>query len=329
MSVFSKASSLLTRGAGFKGLRGLSACLAAVALSCALAAPALAASTVTYSGQEAGFTFADGTEFHGTDLFPSLKGVMPGDVLREAVTFENASGETDFVSLYLRAEAHGDENPIDSAQVAEAETVASMEDFLGQLTLTVELADGTQVYSGPAHMPGLEQSVPLGDVRSGETLELAVTLEVPAGLGDAYANRLGEVDWVFVIEAKDDPVSIAVTKVWDDGGAADRPSFCVVELRNSGEPVERRTLNASNAWTYRWDGLDFEGDWSVAEVDVPSGYAPSYSVRGEWVTVTNSAKLIQTGQLLWPVPVLAACGTAAAACGLWLALGGRKRGRAE
>ena len=323
-------ASLLTGGARAAGARGISAALAVAACAAALAcAPAaLAASTVTYGGQDAGFEFADGTEWHATDLFPQLKGVMPGDELVQAVTFENASAETDFVSLYLRVEAHDEGgNPPDSAQVAEGETAASMVDFLSQLELEVALADGTVLYSGAAHMAGLEQGVPLGDVRSGESLALVATLRAPIELGDEYAGRLGEVDWVFVIEAKDDPVSLCVTKVWDDGGAEDRPSHVVVELRDGGVPVERAVLSAGNAWTHRWDGLDFEGDWSVAEVEVPAGYSPHYSVRGEWVTVTNSAKLVQTGQLRWPVPALACGGAAVCALGAWLVLGARGRGR--
>ena len=327
-TVFAHVASLLTGGARAAGARGLSAAVAACAVALACAPAVLAASTVTYGGQEAGFAFADGTEYHATDLFPELKGVMPGDELVQEVAFENASEETDFVSLYLRVEAHdGEGNPPASAQVAESETVASMVDFLSQLELEVALEDGTVLYSGPAHMLGLEQSVPLGDVRSGESLALVATLRVPLELGDEYAARLGEVDWVFVVEAKDDPVSLCVTKVWDDGGAADRPGHVVVELREGGVPVERAVLSADNAWTHRWDGLDFEGDWSVAEVEVPAGYSPHYSVRGEWVTVTNSARLVQTGQLRWPVPALACGGAAVCALGAWLFLGARRRER--
>ena len=38
------------------------------------------------------------------------------------------------------------------------------------------------------------------------------------------------------------------------------------------------------------------------------GYTPYYSVSGDTVTVTNTAILLQTGQLKWPIPVIAGCG---------------------
>ena len=38
------------------------------------------------------------------------------------------------------------------------------------------------------------------------------------------------------------------------------------------------------------------------------GYKVSYLVNGDYVTVRNTESLIQTGQLNWPVPVLAGAG---------------------
>ena len=44
------------------------------------------------------------------------------------------------------------------------------------------------------------------------------------------------------------------------------------------------------------------------ESSVPAGYTPVYSATGDVVTITNTARLIQTGQLNWPVFALGAAG---------------------
>lgn len=84
-----------------------------------LAATAFAAdASITFKGQKDGFEFQPGSDYTATDLFGSFKGVMPGDVLTEEITFKNAATDCDFVNLYMRAVPHGDENPL-SEKVAE------------------------------------------------------------------------------------------------------------------------------------------------------------------------------------------------------------------
>ena len=44
------------------------------------------------------------------------------------------------------------------------------------------------------------------------------------------------------------------------------------------------------------------------ETNIPKGYVPSYKVKGDVVTITNTKTLIQTGQLNWPIWVLGGAG---------------------
>ena len=44
------------------------------------------------------------------------------------------------------------------------------------------------------------------------------------------------------------------------------------------------------------------------ERNIPKGYVPYYSARYGTVTITNTATLIQTGQLNWPIWVLGGAG---------------------
>ncbi len=174
--------------------------LLGVILACSLAVPAVAAdSSFAYIGHSL-FSFGPGSEFSGTDLFDGFKGVMPGDRLTETITVKNEAACCDFVKIYIRAAVHDSGNPL-GPQVAGEETAVSMQDFLSQLTITVQNG-GETVFTGK--LDGAQNSVLLGSFRQNEGTVLTAVLEVPPQLGNEYANRLGEVDWVFTVEEYDD-----------------------------------------------------------------------------------------------------------------------------
>ena len=205
-----------------KTLRKIStSSLLALFLFLVLSVSAFAAdSTVTYKGAKDGFTNAPGSSYTTSDLFDNFKDTMPGDKLTETIEFKNEATDCDYIKLYLRTELHDENgNPLiysetfenadgkDQANVAgeRDETVASMQDFLAQLT--VRIYNGTTLIyeASPAENGALTENLLLADLRSGESLSLKVELDVPIELGNEYANRVGEVDWVFVAEAFDDP----------------------------------------------------------------------------------------------------------------------------
>ncbi len=183
-----------------KMIKRISVFFAVLLLVSSFAATAFAAdSSVVYEGHNL-FGFGPGSEFTATDLFDNFKGVMPGDTLTETVTVKNTASCCDFIKVYLRAEPHGGDNPL-SPSVGDSETVASMEDYLAQLTLTL-WNGAVKIYEGTPNGP--TSNVPLDTLRKNDALTLTLELEVPADLGNEYANRAGEVDWVFVVEEYDD-----------------------------------------------------------------------------------------------------------------------------
>ena len=181
--------------------------LLVIAILMSVSAFALAAdSSVTYEGGAEKFVFLPGSEYTDSDLFDSFKGVMPGDVLTEEIVVKNESGTTDYVNIYMRAVAHDEEaNPLSENVANSGETVATMSDFLSQLSMTVK--NGTKViFEGKAsELDGLKENVLLGAFDKGESTTLTVELTVPAELGNEYAFRVGEVDWVFSVEELDYP----------------------------------------------------------------------------------------------------------------------------
>lgn len=169
-----------------------------------LALPVFAAdSVITYNGKKEGFDFQPGSEYTDTDLFDNFKGVMPGDTLEETVTFRNKAKDCDYVKLYLRAEAHDKANPLSDGVEKAGETVASMKQFLSKLTMRVYHGKKLIYEASPNELDGLESDVYLGTIARGKTAKLRVELDVPVEMTSEFANREGEVDWVFKVESYD------------------------------------------------------------------------------------------------------------------------------
>ena len=273
--------------------------LLAVLTMLSLSVTAFAAeSTVTFQNGKV-IAFAPGSIYTDSDLFGNFKGVMPGDVLTEKITIQNQSADCDYIKVYMRAILHDEDgNPISEKVLAElqadtrkgdASELEYMYDFLSQLSMKVR-SGSSLIYEDTAdQLDGLASSVYLGTIRKGETIDLNVELTVPTTLGNEYADRIGEVDWVFTVEGFTDTVH-TVRKVWDDGNAADRPDSIVVHLLRNGAYYDKVTLNEENQWTYTWNKLDNDDTWSVVEPEVPSGYDVSYDTSIANTTVITNHK---------------------------------------
>lgn len=135
-----------------------------------------------------------------------------------------------------------------------------------------------------------------------------------------------------------------VLKVWDDSGEG-RPSSVTVQLLRDGAVYDTVTLSAKNHWRHLWSELDDAYVWQVVEQTVPEGYTVSVDREGITFVITNTADipsptpppdtppdtptpppaptddtpssptLPQTGQLWWPVPLLALAGLLLTAAG--------------
>lgn len=416
--------------------RILSSLALAVLLLVSLAAPALAADVLYADGNKLTVTGKDNT-YTSTDLFGTgFKELMPGDRVSTQVTIKNTSADTDFVRLSLRV-IPNDEASAEAATLAAAreqgKETAGMLDFLAQLDIAVTNADtGATLFQGKADQQygAAGALLPLGEYKSGQTVTLNVALSVPVTLDNAYANRVGEIDWQILVEAFDHS-QLTVVKQWsEDSGADHSEDEVTVNLLRDGEIAQTATLSQANNWTYTFekrmaDGLiekdyadhtwtveetpvpegyraeylptddgstivinnigpgdqppveyvdltvrkvwgairdgitkpnyvtvgvyDDEGNrmltailspennwthtfehvpttWYVKEYNVPYGFTPAYTRSGDVVTVTNSTSLIQTGQLNWPIPVLAGVGVILLVLG---AVYGRKKKRSE
>lgn len=129
-------------------------------------------------------------------------------------------------------------------------------------------------------------------------------------------------------------VDVKVIKEWKNDKESDRPQSITVELLCDGNVYETAELSSYNDWTYVFYDLPGGFTWKVQEKQVPSGYTGE--VSGPWVqdntyvfTITNTRNappppLLQTGQLNWPVPVMAVAGILFMLLG-WSLCNGRKK----
>lgn len=258
-------------------------------LTVSLATSAFATSSITFKGFSDGFDFQPGSEYTETDLFDGFKNVMPGDTVTDTITFTNEATDCDYVNLYMRAEAHDEAgNPL-SEKVAEKESVATMTEFLSQLSMKVW--NGTELIydASPDQLDGLQNNTLLGTFHTGDTTTLKVELTVPIELDNRFANRVGEVDWIFHVEAYNES-QLSVRKVWSDGNANHDQDSITVNLLKDGEVEESQELNAENGWAYTFDRLADGYTWTVEEADVPEDYEVSYDTVGTTTTITNTKK---------------------------------------
>lgn len=257
-------------------------------------------SSITFKGAQEGFDFQPGSEYTATDLFDNFKDVMPGDKLTENIQVRNEASDCDYIKLYMRVVVHDEnDNPLTYSEAFENadgkvqanvfvqrdETVATMQDFLSQLTMHIYNGNELIYNASPDEAGALVNNVLLGTLNKGESLNLKVELDVPIELGNEYANRVGEIDWVFLAECFEYE-KLTVHKVWDDNGYPERPDSVAVHLLRDSKEYEEIELSKDNQWTFTWDNLDDRYDWSVKE-DVPAGYEVSYKTEDNTIFITN------------------------------------------
>ena len=129
----------------------------------------------------------------------------------------------------------------------------------------------------------------------------------------------------YVYEVKSTPktapskhTDITIQKVWNTDTATKVADSVTVQLLQNGNVLKTATLNAQNNWKITYTGMPESDAYSIREVNVPVGFTATYSQTGYVFTVTNSSNLIQTGQLVWPIPVLAVSGMLLIAVGVLL-----------
>ena len=112
-----------------------------------------------------------------------------------------------------------------------------------------------------------------------------------------------------------------VIVIWEDvPGAKNKvhPETAEVFLYRNGSVAQSMVLSTAENWQYTWTETDPSAIWAALET-VPQGYTVRYERQGNTFIIINTPivkknpsttedKLPQTGQLWWPVPILAMSG---------------------
>ena len=112
--------------------------------------------------------------------------------------------------------------------------------------------------------------------------------------------------------------SITIKKVWNTDKSTEAADSVTVQLLRNGNVVKTAILNMQNNWQVTYSDMPESDTYSVKEVDIPKGFTATYKQQDYVFTVTNTSTLIQTGQLIWPIPVLAISGMLLIAVGIIL-----------
>lgn len=103
-------------------------------------------------------------------------------------------------------------------------------------------------------------------------------------------------------------ITITVHKVWNADKSTEVPDSVTVQLLQGEKILYTDVLSTQNNWQVVYSNMPESDAYYIREVDVPKGFTATYSQKGYTFTVTNTSSLVQTGQLVWPIPLLAAAG---------------------
>lgn len=187
-------------------------------------------------------------------------------------------------------------------------------------------AEGTALMTnrkGQVLFENLEAGVYLGAETESSDLEALFTpflICLPSGYDEQWIYDIDASPKVDVLRLTD----VSVHKIWNDDGKH-RPTSIEMQLLKNGSLVDTVTLNESTQWSYTWHNLPYEDGWSVKEAAVPAGYTVTYQNEGLRFSVINTEKLVQTGQLKWPIPVLVCGGLLLLIIGIALLSSGKKQ----
>ena len=127
---------------------------------------------------------------------------------------------------------------------------------------------------------------------------------VPVQTDDGYVYEVNASPKTEVVRL----TSITIKKVWNTDSATKATDSVKVQLLKNGNVIKTVTLNEQNNWQVTFDDMPESDAYSIKEIDIPKGFTATYKQQDYVFTVTNTSTLIQTGQLIWPITVLAISG---------------------
>lgn len=266
--------------------------------------------TIKYPLSDVTFDFYKVADFSSTGIFElednfDMLSMEVADLkLLEDAPEEMTADKWRTLSMTLDSYVHGMEIEPDFSMDTDenGNLVCSVEEGLYLLVAEAKLY-GKDLYIPPANLV----TVPNRDVEGKWQYKVAI-------------------DYTSKVEIRPMLEEYTVQKIWvnDEDSKKDRPEKIVVDLYMDKEtkPYDTVTLNIANDWKYTWERLPIGHKWTAVEREVPAHYKVSITSAGNIISITNEytkpeipPNIPQTGQLWWPVPLLAVLGTVSFAIG--------------
>ena len=196
----------------------------------------------------------------------------------------------------------------------------------------IELATKLDVYVSQHSIPSTKITTNIDGTALCNNLPLGLYFIKQTGTVEGFAPCTpflvtvpNEIDGEYLYDVNASPktevaklVSITIKKVWNTDKSTEAADSVTVQLLKNGNVVKTAILNAQNNWQITYADMPESDTYSIKEVNIPKGFTATYKQEGYIFTVTNTSTLIQTGQLMWPIPVLASGGMILIAVGIVL-----------
>ena len=193
--------------------------------------------------------------------------------------------------------------------------------------------------NGTARFYNLKEGLYL--VSSNHMMVMPFFFSIPEKEGNELRYDVTAMPKSDVAPETDEKQNIEVEKLWR---AENHPESIVAVLLKDGKEFAQVVLNEENNWSAKWEGLTSGSSWQVVEKDVPDGFNVKYETEGNKFIIINTADsiienetetqtelqkedddvLADTGELNWPVPVMAISGILIFSIG-WVLLNLKKK----
>lgn len=90
-------------------------------------------------------------------------------------------------------------------------------------------------------------------------------------------------------------IDLTVKKEWNNSTSNKLPKSVTIELLKDEELIDTVVLNQDNDWTHIWKDIEKSDNYKVREINIPTGYTPTYSNYDYTFIITNTNTLIKTG----------------------------------
>lgn len=111
-------------------------------------------------------------------------------------------------------------------------------------------------------------------------------------------------------------IDLTIIKKWN-ATKSEISDSVKVALYDDEEVVDTVILNNENNWTYVFEDIPKSANYRVEELEIPTNFVATYEQDGNVFTVTNTDKLVQTGQIFYPIIILSTIGVISIIVGIY------------